>query len=228
MDIIAFSESWLRHLSEIVSLPWFVLIGSFAEEVISPIPTLLVMGTAGTLTFARGLPLSYLFFLSLMGNIGKTAGAYIYYVIGDKLEDLVVPRYGKYFGVTHQEVTRIGKRFTGGWQDALVLFLLRALPFLPTTPVSITCGILKMRRSEYLTITFVANFIKDIGYLFVGYAGIAMIGRLWRDIDNIRFFFHLMTVIAVCLFLFLLWNHRQKGVWIWEQLCSFSSHSKKS
>ncbi len=217
---IVFLELWLRHLSEVVSLPWFVLIGSFVEEVISPIPSLLVMGTAGTIAFAQGMGISYLLFLSLSGNIGKTAGAYIYYVIGDKLEDMVVPRYGKYFGVTHREIERIGKKFTGGWQDALILFLLRVLPFLPTTPVSISCGILKMRLSEYITITFVANFIKDFVYLLVGYAGLSMLHRLWRDINHIAFFFHVMITLGSIVFLFLLWNHRRKGVWLWERICN--------
>ena len=219
MHLIAFFEFWLRHLSTAVSLPWFVLIGSFAEEVVSPIPSLLVMGTAGTIAFARGLGIGYLFALACVGNIGKTAGAYVYYVIGDTLEDLVVPRYGKYFGVTHREIEKIGKKFTGTWKDAALLFFLRGIPFVPTTPVSIVCGILKMRLAEYLVTTFIANFIKDFVYLLIGYAGLAAIGRLWRDIDDIKYFFHIATVIGTAALLYLLWNHRRKGVWIWERMC---------
>jgi membrane protein DedA with SNARE-associated domain len=219
MHFIAFSELWLRHLSEVVSLPWFVLIGSFAEEMISPIPSLLVMGTAGTIAFARGLSVWHLLGLSFIGNIGKTMGAYIYYVIGDKLEDLVVPRYGKYFGVTHKQIEEIGKKFTGTWKDAALLFLLRITPFFPTTTVSVVCGILKMRLSEYLSLTFVANCIKDFMYLLVGYAGLAAIGRLWRDIDDIKFFFHVAIGIGILVLLYLLWNHRRKGIWLWERLC---------
>lgn len=219
MHVIDAVELWLRHLSTVVSLPWFVLIGSFAEEVISPIPSLLVMGTAGTIAFARGLSIWHLFLFSCIGNIGKTAGAYIYYVIGDKMEDLVVPRYGKYFGVTHREIEEIGRKFTGTWKDAALLFLLRAIPFFPTTTTSVVCGILKMRLSEYLSITFVANFIKDFAYLLVGYAGLAAIGRLWRDIDDIKYFFHIATGIGIVLLLYLSWNHRRKGVWLWERIC---------
>lgn len=219
MHFIAFSELWLRHLSEVVSLPWFVLIGSFAEEMISPIPSLLVMGTAGTIAFARGLSVWYLLLLSFIGNTGKTVGAYIYYLIGDKLEDIIVPRYGKYFGVTHRQIEEIGRKFTGTWKDAMLLFLLRITPFFPTTTVSVVCGILKMHLSEYLVLTFVANFIKDFMYLLVGYAGLAAIGRLWRDIDDIKFFFHVATVIGIVAFLYLLWNHRHKGMWLWERLC---------
>ncbi len=219
MHFLAFSELWLRHLSEIVSLPWFVFIGSFAEEIISPIPSLLVMGTAGTIAFASGLSIWNLVGLSFVGNIGKTAGAWIYYVIGDKLEDMIVPRYGKYFGVTHGQIEHIGKKFTGTWKDAAMLFFLRVIPFFPTTPVSVVCGIIKMRLSEYLMLTFAGNFIKDFMYLLSGYAGLAAIGRLWRDIDDIKFFFHVATAIGIALFLFLLWNHRRKGMWLWERLC---------
>lgn len=219
MGFIAFSELWLRHLSEVVSLPWFVLIGSFAEELISPIPSLLVMGTAGTLSFVRGLSVWHLLLFSFIGNIGKTAGAFIYYVIGDKLEDVVVPRFGKYFGVTHAQVEQIGRKFTGTWKDAALLFLLRLIPFFPSTTTSIACGIIKMRLSEYLALTFSANFIKDFIYLLIGYAGVAAIGRLWRDINDIKFFFHAATVVGIIIFLSLLWNHRRKGVWLWERVC---------
>ncbi len=219
MHFIAFSELWLRHFSETVSLPWFVLIGSFAEEIISPIPSLLVMGIAGTLAFARGMSLWQLFGLSLFGNIGKTAGAFIYYVIGNKLEDIVVPRYGKYFGVTHEGVESVGKQFTGTWKDAALLFVLRAVPFFPTTTVSVVCGIFKMRLSEYLTITFSAGVIKDFVYLLIGYAGVAKISRLWHDIEYIRRFFHLVVVLGIIAVLFLLWSHRRKGVWLWERVC---------
>ena len=224
MGFIAFSELWLRHLSEVVSLPWFVFIGSFAEEIISPIPSLLVMGTAGTLAFVRGLSIWYLLGLSFIGNIGKLMGALIYYTIGDKLEDIVVPRFGKYFGVTHGQVEQIGKKFTGTWKDAALLFLLRLIPFFPSTATSVVCGIIKMRLSEYLVMTFSANFIKDFMYLLVGYAGLAAIGRLWRDIDDIKFFFHVAIVIGILLFLYLLWNHRHKGVWLWERVCLYCKH----
>lgn len=221
MHIITFLELWIRHLSGVVSLPWFVLIGSFAEEVVSPIPSLLVMGTAGTLAFSRGMRIEYLLMLSFIGSIGKIAGAWIYYMIGDKLEDLVVPRYGKYFGVTHSQIEQIGKKFTGTWKDAALLFFLRLIPFFPTTTVSVLCGIIKMRLLEYLTLTFLANFIKDFVYLLFGYVGLATLHRLWRDINHITFFFHFLILIGGVIFLFILWNHRRKGVWLWERLCQW-------
>ncbi|MGB5018432.1 MAG: hypothetical protein WBO66_01750, partial [Candidatus Moraniibacteriota bacterium] len=70
-----------------------------------------------------------------------------------------------------------------------------------------------------LTITFVANVIKDFVYLLLGYAGIAKIGRLWHDIEQAHRFFHGVIMIGIVLLLFLLWNHRNKGVWLWERMC---------
>src|SRR3989338_549785 len=42
-------EHFVRAYATEVPLPWFVFIGSFFEEVISPIPAALIMGVAGSL-----------------------------------------------------------------------------------------------------------------------------------------------------------------------------------
>jgi membrane protein DedA with SNARE-associated domain len=210
-------EQAFQVFAHAVPLEIFVSVGSFVEEVVSPIPSTLVMGFAGSVAAARHEPILFLFWLSLLGNFGKIFGAWIYYVVGDKLEDVVVRRYGRYFGVEHAQIESIGKRFTGGWKDSLALFILRLLPFIPTTPVSIACGMIRMRLPEFLSITYVASFVKDIGYLFAGYYGIAALRRFLRHVAELRFHVGILIAAGIVVGLFLLWYHRRKGVWLWER-----------
>ena len=218
MGLFFWIEHLLRTFAHAVPLEVFVFVGSFAEEVVSPIPSTLVMGIAGTAAAMNREPILYLVWLAFFGSFGKILGAWVYYALGDKIEDVVVRRYGKYFGVTHEQIESIGKRFTGSWKDSVLLFTLRLLPFVPTTPVSIACGIIRMRLPEFLVMTYIPNFIKDTLYLMVAYFGLTALRRFLRHVAAYQFHANIL-IAALCIAgLYLLWYHRRKGVWLWEKL----------
>lgn len=205
-------EQLFKYYAFHMPLPAFVFFGSFLEEVISPIPSALVMGTAGSLALLQGSTLGYLLLLAVVGNIGKTLGAWFYYFLGDKLEDFIMPKASKWFGVSHKDIQSIGQRFVGHhWKDGGVLFLLRLLPPFPTTPVSLVAGMIKMDIRVFLVATYAGNFFKDLLYLYIGYAGLAKIHTLWRQIDNVKFIVDIVVVIAIVGLLFILYTERGRG-----------------
>ena len=209
-------EAFLQVLSVAVPLPVFVFVGSFIEEVVSPIPSALVMGLAGSASAANHHPIPYLFLLSFVGNFGKVLGAWVYYVVGDRLEHVAVRRFGRYFGVRQSQIEAIGRKFTGSWKDSLLLFFMRLLPFIPTTPVSLTCGAIHMRRAEFLAITYAANFIKDLAYLFSGYYGLVALRKFFRHLAAFHSHVSVLILVVTIVGLFLLYYHRKKGVWLWQ------------
>lgn len=205
-------EQIVREYASVIPLPWFVFIGSFFEEVISPIPAALIMGTAGSLALFDGKTMWYLLLLAVIGNLGKTLGAWLYYFIGDKLEDLLVKPVTKYLGIQHEDIESIGKRFTGHhWKDGGVLFLLRLLPPFPTTPVSLAAGIIKMDLKVFLIATYAGNFFKDLLYLYVGYAGLAQLHTIWRKIDTVKFDVDVFVALLIITFLLFLYFHQGRG-----------------
>ncbi len=215
-------NAWFAWHAAHVPLGWFVLIGSFLEEFISPIPAMFITGIAGSIALARHEAWWYLLSLALLASVGKTVGAYFYYYLGDKGEDLLVGRVGKFFGVTHEDIEQAGKRFAGQhWKDGGALFLTRALPFMPTTPFSLAAGIFKMDIRVYVSVTIVGYFIKDMGYLLVGYPGLAKLSTLWRDIEHVKIIFDLATACFIGASLYLLYRHRHQGRSIWRFLCRF-------
>ncbi|MBI2439542.1 MAG: VTT domain-containing protein [Candidatus Moranbacteria bacterium] len=205
-------DYYVKALATSMPLEVFVFVGSFLEEVISPIPAALVMGLSGSLALMQGETIWYLFFLALLGNIGKTLGAWLYYFLGDTLEDLLVKPITKYLGIRHEEIESFGKRFTGHhWKDGGLLFLLRLLPPFPTTPVSLAAGIIKMDIRVFLCATYAGNFFKDFAYLYVGYAGIGTVQKIWRDIEHIKPNVDILIGVIIVSFLFFLYVYRGAG-----------------
>ena len=205
-------EHFVRDAALQMPLEWFVFFGSFFEEVVSPIPSALIMGTAGSLALMHGEPLWFLVFLSAFGNIGKTLGAWLYYFLGDKLEDLLIGRIGRFLGVTHKEIESIGKRFQGHhWKDGGLLFFLRVIPFVPTTPVSLAAGIIKLDLRIFLVATYAGNFVKDLFYIYAGYAGLASLRKLWHTLMPLKFGADIAVAIGIVAFLFFLYMHRGRG-----------------
>jgi len=132
----------LKILSEQIPVGLYALVGGFIEEIIAPIPSPLIMTTAGSLLRLQGYGIIALFLISFLAAFGKTIGSWIIYVVADKSKGLIVLRFGKFLGVTQQDVEKIGKRFDNTWKDDVLLVLLRAVPFIPGAPVAVVCGII--------------------------------------------------------------------------------------
>lgn len=220
MHLLASIEQLVKYYALHMPLEVFVFVGSFLEEVVSPIPSALIMGTAGSLALMQGDPLWYLILLALIGNVGKTLGAWLYYYIGDKLEDIFMPRATQWFGIRHEDMQNIGKRFVGHhWKDGGVLFLLRLLPPFPTTPVSLVAGMIKMDIRVFLLATYAGNFFKDLLYLYIGYAGLAKLHTLWRHIDEMKIMVDIAVAVAIFAVLFILYTERGRGRVLYHELC---------
>lgn len=171
------------EFSERVPLGIFSFGGSLLEEIISPIPSYLVMGIVGSLSFAQKLGPEQIFFLIFLGAFGKTLGSALYYFIGDTLEDLFRGTLARLFRISPERIENFGNRFTGAhWKDGGVIFLARLFPLTPVTPFSIACGVLKINFKVYFIAGFLGNFFKDVLYVALGYYGVASMTRLWQEI----------------------------------------------
>lgn len=159
---------YLGAFSQTVPLPIFVSVGAAIEEIIAPIPSPLVMTLAGSLAAAAGAHWLTLLYLAIIGSLAKTVASYIVYVISDKAEDLVLGKFGKFLGVNHKEVEKLGSQLSGGWRDDLVMLALRAIPIIPTAPVSIISGLLKIKLPTFFWTTAVGYTVRNYFYLYLG------------------------------------------------------------
>lgn len=176
----------IESFSSKVPLEIYTGAASFIEEVIAPIPSPFVMTSAGSIAAAQGKMMWILLVLAVIGAIGKTLGALLLYFVADKAEDVVVNKYGKFFGVSHREIESIGKYFKGGWKDDLILTGLRAVPIIPSAPISLVCGIIKTPLRTYIVATFVGTIIRNLIFLYFGYLGLESFNSLVNGLESIE------------------------------------------
>jgi membrane protein DedA with SNARE-associated domain len=186
MDFIRDAIQIFESFATKMPLELFVLLGSFIEEVIAPIPSPFIMTLSGSIAKAQDQAIFYLILLSFFGAIGKTLGAWVLYIIADKAEDVIVGKYGKFFGVTHKEIESIGRRFNKGLRDDVFLFLARAIPIIPSAPVSVVCGLIKLNIRTYLLSTFLGTSVRNMLYLYVGYVGLSSYESVLGGLDSVE------------------------------------------
>ena len=201
----------IKTLANTIPLDAFAFIGSFMGEIIAPIPSPLVMTTAGTLAQTQNQTLFYLFWLALAASFGKTFASWVYYVLADKAEDLILTRFGKFIGVSHNEIESIGKHFNGTWRDDVILLVVRAIPIMPTSLVSVVCGFIKLNMRTYIQSTFIGYFIRSFIFLYLGYTGMATYGNLSNDFVSIESFVKIIGGVGLIIFLGWIFYKRGKG-----------------
>lgn len=184
MNIVEAVIDFLKQLALQVPVELFALVGSFLEEVFAPIPSPLVMTLSGTMVASDGLPFLYLFVIAVIAAVGKTAGSMVLYLIADKAENLIMTKLGRYVGVTHKQVEQVGARFHGTPRDYITLILIRATPIIPSSPISLICGLIALPKKLYAISTFVGTIVRDFIYLYIGYTGIAAAEQIINGIDS--------------------------------------------
>lgn len=184
MQIIAQFTELLASFAHTVPLPIFVLLASFIEEVIAPIPSPFVMTAAGSLVASQGKTLLFLGAMAVLGSFGKTFGSWIIYMISDKFEDIVISKFGKFLGVSHADTEGIGKMLNKGMRDDIAIFLLRAIPIIPTAPVSVVGGLLKFNLRTYLIASFFGLIVRNLFYLYLGYIGIGALESINKNLGS--------------------------------------------
>lgn len=170
---------WIESIATNVSLEAFVVVGAFLEELLAPIPSPFVMTTAAVLAQVQGYSVLQLGFLVAIASVAKTTSCYCVYVVSDKAEDIVIGRYGKYFGISHKHVERLGRLLTKTWFDDVLLFLSRAIPVVPTFPISVGAGVIKYSVRGFLVATFLGTVVRNVFYLWIAYFG-------WSHFQSLR------------------------------------------
>ncbi len=202
-----------EHWAGILPVEAFAFFGALVEEIIAPIPSPLVMTLAGTAVAVQGGGWVRLVIVCLIGALGKTLGATLYFFLADKAEDWLVPKYGKYIGVTHEDLHKWGELFSNKPKDAFLLFLIRSIPLMPSTPISLLCGIVEMRYLPFFVLSLGGFFLRDGFFMVLGYSGIlgahdALVGQ-FHAAENILQICIVVVIIAVMGYLW--WarkNHR--------------------
>lgn len=196
-------------LAHTLPLEQFVFIASFIEEVIAPVPSAAVLLITGTLSAMQGRTVLELAPLVLIAAAGKTIGAIIVYHFSHHLTRIVFGRFGSWFKVSDEEIRAIGSRVTGRLRDYLMFTAFRALPILPSSVVSVGCGMLKIPVRLFLITTLIGTVVRDSIFIYAGYQGTEFLTDLINESVTIESFVQTTIVALVgALFAYLYWRRR--------------------
>lgn len=201
----------LHQLAMTVPLPIFTVVAAFIEEVLAPIPSPLVMTLAGSLAASAGEPVVFLLWLALIGGISKTIGSWVVYLLADIGEDIILGRFGKYLGISHAEVEAFGSYLSQGRHDGVVIFLLRAIPIMPTAPVSLVAGLIKIHLRTYLIYTFFGTLVRNILYLYFGYTSLQAAASLSAGFESLETIGYVIIAAALAAGIAYFYYLRQRG-----------------
>jgi membrane protein DedA with SNARE-associated domain len=168
LEKIFFMIQTFIHYIQNILIP-FGAIGVFAasilEEIIAPIPSAFVLTAAGFFlipnhawTFAAMRDL--LFIIAIPGALGVTIGSLLVYGISYWVGKPVLERWGKFLSISWHEVEKLERRFEKGYSDEITLFVVRAIPIIPSAIISAFCGLVRLPLKEYILFSFLGTIVR--------------------------------------------------------------------
>lgn len=176
--------AWLQQMSYSVSLPTYALVGGLLEELIAPIPSPLVNTLAGSIAASKGLGYLSLLWICVLSSAAKSVGAWPFFIIPKKLEKYAVSHFGKYLGVRQADVDALVSRFRGTWKDMVLVTFLRSIPVMPSSPISVACGVVQMRNRVFFITTFTGFYVRNMIFMLIGYLGLNTMESVMSGLDT--------------------------------------------
>lgn len=190
---IAQAEYWSTKLP----LEVFTFVGSLAEEFIAPIPSPVVMMTAGAVAKAQQYSWTGVFIVLAVGALGKALGAIFYYGVGMYFSHLLTGKIGMLLGITPGVIARWHGVLQHRGMAWTAMIGLRSLPPVPSTPVSVACGVLGMPLGQFFVSTLVGFMIRSGLMISAGYLGSQALTNFTKSFDDLES--TLTLVAAVCI-----------------------------
>lgn len=211
MEIFTQIMNYLEVLANKVPLELFSFIGTIIEEILAPIPSPFVMGITGSIAKAQNKTFLYLTLIAIIGAFGRLVGTSFLYWISDIAEDLIIGKFGKFIGISHDEIERIGSKFDGTAKDYLTLSLLRAIPVMPSSPLSVICGVIKLNFKVFLVGTFIGSIFRNFFFIYIGYTGLAATESFMEGLNTADNIMKILFVLGLIGGYYYFYRKREKG-----------------
>jgi membrane protein DedA with SNARE-associated domain len=210
-------NDFIVHL-ELIVLEYGILgifIAALIEQIFVIIPASFVSITAGFLI----LPVHDLFLnvlwksaytIALPVALGTVLGSLIFYFLGFLSGKPIIEKTQKWLNLKWEDVEKIKKKLNNSSSDELTLFVLWALPIVPTVVIAISCGIFRYSILKYILLTISGTFLRALTLSMIGW----QMGALYYlAIEEIEFFgnylffgFGLLLLIGI---IFLFYKNRK-------------------
>lgn len=146
---------------------WGVFFAGIIEQIIVPIPSPIVPMGGGFFLVKKGIPTllafkEVIFKVALPFSLGSTLGATMVFLIAYKGAMFLIDRFEKFFGFGQKDVEKLKKKYFKGSADEMTIFLLMAIPVIPSVLVSAVCGMMQIPPPEFYLFTFLGLAVRGI------------------------------------------------------------------
>lgn len=151
-----------------------VFFASLIEQIIAPIPSPLIPIMAGFFLLpAHGFFWDVLwqsmFIIALPVAFGATIGSLILYFLGYLGGKPIIEKSKKWIGLNWEDLEKVKIKLNNSRLDESTLFILWALPIVPSTAIAVSCGIIRYPVFKYILITISGIFIRATIMSIVGW-----------------------------------------------------------
>lgn len=190
---------------------WSVFLGVIIESVIVPIPSPLIIMTAGVLLVpgdvSAGAALGpILLKVVLPGSLASTIGAYFMYGAGWLGGKPLIDRCSRFLGFDWEDVLDMERRLRKG-NVAASIFLLRALPVVPLSLISAALGVLRWPAGPFTLWTFLGSLPRCLILAYLGWLSRDTYASLAGRFNSLEGVFSGLIVLAS--FAVILWLRRR-------------------
>jgi membrane protein DedA with SNARE-associated domain len=166
--VIKFIENILLPLGG-----WGVFLASILEEVVAPVPSAVVVATAGFVflqgSFSWALVLKMFLVVVVPSAFGVAVGSLFVYYIAYYFGKPVLEKYGKWLALSWQDIEKLKSKFEKGIADDMAILLFRSLPIVPSVAVSAFCGLTRFNVKKYFIYTFIGTLFRSTILALVGW-----------------------------------------------------------
>ena len=180
-----------------------VVIGVFLEAVIAPIPSPIVMMTAGFVLVEPGLALSaalwkILFIITIPASLAGLVGNYIVYGVCYWGGKPVINKFKRLLGFSWSDIRKVRRKIGTGRKRDISLIALRAIPVVPISVVSAGAGVMKIDWKKFGLFSFIGLLPRNFLLAFIGWKLSEIYVNIAHRVDSIETMVTL-TIIGVIL-----------------------------
>jgi len=201
----------LLHFIEANLLPWGALgvfLAAILEEVVAPIPSQVVILSA-SFTFVKGtfsvaLLWNMLWYVVIPISLGITFGSLVVYYLSYYLGKPFIEKWGSWIGLSWADIEKIEVRYSKGKIDELLVFVLRAIPIIPSVAIAAFSGVTRIPVKTYIIFSILGSMIRVFVLGVIGW----QVGNLYIKYANIigRYEDFVLYGIILCVILFVIYR----------------------
>ena len=193
-----------------------VFLGAIIEQLAGVlIPSPIIPMSAGFLLIPKDLTvaealLAIIQKVALAYTLGAVLGTMVFYLAAFWGGRAIVGKLGKIIGISLKHVDKFRTKFSRGFKDEVLIFLLLVLPVTSVSLVSAACGLIGIPVLEFLLVVAAGIFLRSIFLGWLGWQTGEAFTLLASGIDRIGSLFSLAIIGFVFIALAFLYLKRQK------------------